>query len=40
MCYNIFVTAGVVQWLVHDLAKVEMPVRFWSLAPLLVLTLL
>lgn len=25
--------AGVVQWLVHGLAKAGMPVRFWSLAP-------
>lgn len=25
--------AGVVQWLVHGLAKARMPVRFWSLAP-------
>ena len=32
MCYNYFV-AGVVQWLVHGLAKAGMPVRFWSLAP-------
>ena len=34
MCYNYFVDAGVVQWLVHGLAKAGMPVRFWSLAPL------
>ena len=37
MCYNYFVVAGVVQWLVHGLAKAGMPVRFWSLAPLRVL---
>ena len=33
MCYNYFAVAGVVQWLVHGLAKAGMPVRFWSLAP-------
>ena len=33
MCYNGSVVAGVVQWLVHGLAKARMPVRFWSLAP-------
>lgn len=34
ICYIIFANAGVVQWLVCDLAKVEMGVRFSSLAPL------
>lgn len=33
ICYIIFANAGVVQWLVCDLAKVEMGVRFSSLAP-------
>ena len=32
-----YLFAGVVQWLVHGLAKAGMPVRFWSLAPLLEL---
>ncbi len=29
----VLIYAGVVQWLVHGLAKARMPVRFWSLAP-------
>ena len=32
-----YLFAGVVQWLVHGLAKAGMPVRFWSLAPCMYL---